>query len=130
MVLLQNQPAVGAVEVVVGLVSASAGRPAVAAAVGEVDIHQAAAAAGIPHPCSAVAALAAGSVAAVALVDAAVPSVQLHSAAEEDMGVVAEEVADIVEDAVLGAVEVDNAAAQGVAAQDVVVVVDAEDVVL
>ncbi len=55
---------------------------------------------------------------------------QLHSAAEEDMGVVAEEVADIVEDAVLGAVEVDNAAAQGVAAQDVVVVVDAEDVVL
>lgn len=65
MVLLQNQPAVGAVEVVVGLVSASVGRPAVAAAVGEVDIHQAAAA-GIPHPCSAVAALAAGSVAAVA----------------------------------------------------------------
>lgn len=55
---------------------------------------------------------------------------QLHSAAEEDMGVVAEEMADIVENAVLGAVEVDNAAGQDVAAQDVVAVVDAEDAVL
>lgn len=63
--LLQNQAAVGAVEVEVGLVTASAGRPAVAVAVGEVGIHRAVAA-DMLHPCSAVAALAAEFVAAVA----------------------------------------------------------------